>query len=156
MPKTALLILSHLLFAAAGFAAGIYLLPILTATPAPSATAMASAVQQAEFTGHFRRDLDGSDFLHWGEGEVSVGDKLIALKGAVAPGPDYRLYLSPEFVENEAEVEKLKSKMVEVGRVTHFENFIVPVPKGIDPGQYNTVLVWCEAFGEFISAAKYR
>lgn len=156
MPKTPLLILSHLLFAAAGFAAGIYLLPVLTAPPAPTAAAMASAIGQAKYSGQFRRDLRGSDFLHWGEGDVSVGDTQIALNGAVAPGPDYRLYLSPRFVENEAEVLAIKPQMAEVGMVKSFENFIVPVPKGIDPAQYNTVLVWCEAFGEFISAAKYQ
>ena len=63
----------------------------------------------------FRRDLDGSDFLHWGEGDVFVGRKLIALEGRIAPGPDYRLYLSPEFVETEADFARLKGSMVQVG-----------------------------------------
>ena len=151
-----LLVVSHLLFAAAGFAAGIYALPILTAPPAPSAAAVTAEVGKAEFQSQFRRDLKDSDLLHWGEGTVSVSRTSIALSGKVAPGPDYKLYLSPEFVETEADFLRLKAKMARVGDVKTFENFIVPVPGNIDPGGYNTVIVWCESFGQFITAAKYK
>ena len=82
----------------------------------------------AEFTGEFVRDLEDSDALHWGEGTLFVGTDSIAFEGDLAPGPDYRLYLSPKFVETEAEFEALKSQMVEVGPVRTFENFMVPVP----------------------------
>ena len=27
-----------------------------------------------------------------------------------------------------------------------FDNFIVPLPAGIDPARYDTVIVWCETF----------
>lgn len=46
--------------------------------------------------------------------------------------------------------------MVRVGDVRTFDNFVVPVPAAIDVDGYNTVIVWCEAFGQFITAAKYR
>lgn len=151
-----LLVVSHLLFAAIGFAAGIYALPILTAPPAPSAAAVTAEAGKGEFRGQFRRDLKDSDLLHWGEGTVSVGRTSIALSGKVAPGPDYKLYLSPEFVETEADFLRLKAKMARVGDVKTFENFIVPVPGNIDPGAFNTVIVWCESFGQFITAAKYK
>jgi hypothetical protein len=87
---------------------------------------------------------------------VSLEESAVTLVGSIAPGPDYRLYLSPEFVETEADFEVLKSKMVQVGPVKTFENFIVPIPKGIDPSDYNSVIIWCEAFGQFITAARYR
>lgn len=151
-----LLVVSHLLFAAVGFAAGIYALPILTAPPAPSATDVVAEANKAEFKGQFRRDLKDSDLLHWGEGTVSVGRTSVTLTGKIAPGPDYKLYLSPEFVETEADFLRLKAKMARVGDVKTFENFIVPVPGNIDPGGYNTVIVWCESFGQFITAAKYK
>lgn len=154
--KKLLLVVSHLLFAAAGFAAGIYVLPILTAPPAPSAADVEAAASQAEFKGEFRRDLKDSDLLHWGEGTVSVSRTSIALTGKVAPGPDYKLYLSPEFVETEADFNRLKASMARVGDVKTFENFIVPVPGNIDPAAFNTVIVWCESFAQFITAAKYR
>ncbi len=156
MKKFLLLLASHALAALVGFAAGIYALPILTAPPAPPAADVAAAAARAQYQGQFRRDLKDSDALHWGEGTILVDRKAITLQGRIAPGPDYRLYLSPAFVETEAEFLRLKPQMVQVGDVKTFEGFIVPVPPSIDPGAYNTVIVWCESFSQFITAAKYR
>lgn len=154
--KSLLLLASHGLCAGAGFAMGIYLLPILTAPTAPSIDDVAAQARQAQYSGQFRRDLRDSDLLHWGEGQVLVGSNSIALRGRIAPGPDYKLYLSPEFVETEADFARLKPRMVRVGEVKTFENFVVPVPQAIDVARYNTVIVWCEAFSQFITAARYR
>lgn len=154
--KFLLLLASHGVVGLAGFAAGIYFLPILTAPPAPTLSEVREAAVAAVYTGEFRRDLADSDALHWGEGTVSVGPETITLEGAVAPGPDYVLYLSPEFVETEADFLRLKPEMSAVGSVKTFENFVVPVPEDIDPGRFNTVIVWCESFGQFITAARYR
>ena len=156
MRRVLFLAVSHVLAAAAGFALGVYSLPILTAPAAPSAAEVASQTGQATYTGRFRRDLKGSDVLHWGEGTVSVGRQSIAFVGKLAPGPDYKLYLSPEFVETEADFKRLKERMVQVGEVKTFENFIVSVPESVDPARYNTVIVWCESFAQFITAASYR
>ena len=111
---------------------------------------------QRQYTAQFRKDLQDSDTFHWGEGEVSVGAEFITLMGALAPGPDYKLYLSTEFVETEAEFNRLKSTMVRIGEVKTFENFVVAVPQGIDLTEYTTVIVWCESFGQFITSARYR
>ncbi len=156
MKKTLLLAVSHLFAIAVGFALGIYALPILTAPAAPSAAEVASQADQATYTGRFRRDLKDSDLFHWGEGTVSVGRHSIALMGRIAPGPDYKLYLSPEFVETEADFARLKERMVRIGDVKTFENFIVPVSNAVEPAHYNTVIVWCESFSQFITAATYR
>lgn len=153
---TIILLVTHLAALGAGFAAGIYALPILEAPDAPAASAVASVQTESTWGGQFRRDLADSDFLHWGEGELSVGRDAIALMGRLAPGPDYRLYLSPEFVETEAAFNALKPEMVQVGMVKTFDNFIVSVPEGIDPEQFTTVVIWCESFGQFITAAQYR
>ena len=40
--------------------------------------------------------------------------------------------------------------------VKTFENCVVAVPASIDPAKYTAVIVWCESFGQFITAAKYR
>ena len=151
-----LLIASHLSVAVLGFLAGIFALPILMAPEAPQSEAVASVQAKAAYTGEFRRDLQDSDFLHWGEGMVSVGPDFVALMGRLAPGPAYRLYLSPEFVETEASFKTLKPRMLEVGPVDTFENFIVPLPEGVDLENYNTIIIWCESFSQFITAAKYR
>lgn len=156
MKRMLFLVVSHVLVGVVGFSIGIYTLPILTAPPAPLEEEMERHSQQAVFTGEFRRDLEGSDFLHWGEGSVSVGRQSIAFVGKLAPGPDYKLYLSPEFVETEEDFERLKEQMVRVGDVKTFENFIVYVPEQIDPANYDTVIVWCESFAQFITAARYR
>jgi hypothetical protein len=156
MRKLLLLAASHVAALGAGFALGIYALPILTAPAAPTASAVTAAAGRAGWKGEFRRDLKDSDFLHWGEGTVTVGRRAVALMGRIAPGPDYKLYLSPEFVETEADFNRLKPKMARVGDVRTFENFIVPVPEGIDPKDYTTAIVWCESFGQFITAARYR
>lgn len=156
MKRLLVLAATHLAAAAAGFALGVYLLPVLVAPPAPSQAEVAAQAAQASFTGRFRRDLKDSDALHWGEGTVSVGATAIALAGELAPGPDYKLYLSPQFVETEADFARLKSTMVRVGDVRTFRNFVVPVPPGVDPTRFNTVVVWCETFGQFITAAQYR
>jgi hypothetical protein len=154
--RTPLLVASHLLCLGLGFGLGIYALPILIAPEAPSAAEVSTQAGEATFTGQFRRDLKDSDALHWGEGTVSVGARSIVLAGRLAPGPDYKLYLSPTFVETEADFNRLKSTMVRVGDVKTFENFIVPVPASVDPSRFTTVVIWCETFGQFISAAKYR
>ena len=156
MKKILLFAVSHVFALGLGFALGIYALPILTAPDAPSTTEVTSQASQAVYSGQFRRDLQDSDLFHWGEGTVSVGRKSVTLMGRVAPGPDYKLYLSPEFVETEKDFARLKSRMVRIGDVKTFENFIVPVPESVNPEQYNSVIIWCEAFSQFITSARYR
>lgn len=154
--KKLLLLATHLAALALGFALGIYALPILIAPAPPSATELKSEAASARFTGTFRKDLKDSDALHWGEGRVFINAKSISLEGELAPGPDYKLYLSPEFVETEADFHRLKPRMVRVGEVKTFRNFVVPMPADIDPARHTTVIVWCETFSQFISAARYR
>ncbi|MBT8438454.1 MAG: DM13 domain-containing protein [Gammaproteobacteria bacterium] len=156
MRKTLLLLATHAIAAAIGFAAGIYILPILTAPPAPEVTEVQAVAAQAQFEGSFRRDLKDSDAFHWGEGDVAISRKAVSLQGKLAPGPDYKLYLSPEFVETEADFNRLKNRMVKVGDVKTFDNFVVPLPGYVDPAKYNSVIIWCESFGQFITAAKYQ
>ncbi len=151
-----LLMVSHVLVGALGFALGVYALPILIAPPAPGAEQVAQIAERASFRGEFTRDLQDSDALHWGEGAVSVGPDSIALMGELAPGPDYQLYLSPAFVETEADFQRLKGEMQHVGPVKTFDNFVVALPEDVDLTRYDTVIVWCETFGEFITAARYR
>ncbi len=133
--KAVLLLASHAAVAAAGFAGGICALPILIAPAAPTMEEVKVATNQVKFTGQFKRDLKDSDSLHWGEGTVSIGPAAISLAGPLAPGPDYKLYLSPEFVATEADFKRLKESMAR---------------------KYSAVIVWCETFSEFITAAKYR
>lgn len=154
--RALLLVGSHVVALAAGFGLGIYMLPILTAPEGPGVEAVRSTADVAQFTAEFRRDLKDSDGLHWGEGTLYVGPDDIAFKGRLSPGPDYRLYLSPIFVETEADFATHKPSMVEVGFVRTFENFSVTVPESVDPAEFTTAIVWCESFGQFITAGAYQ
>lgn len=154
--KALLLLGSHLAVLTIGFALGIYLLPILAEPEGPAIETVRSSAENARFTATFRRDLEDSDALHWGEGTLYVGSTTIAFEGRLAPGPDYRLYLSPEFIETEAAFEDLRSSMVQVGHVMTFDNFVLNVPPGLDPSEYQAAIVWCESFGQFITAARYQ
>lgn len=154
--KKRFLVMTHLVTLGLGFVLGIYALPILIAPAGPTSAELEQAMSRATFSGEFRRDLKGSDFLHWGEGRVAVGPQAVALMGSIAPGPDYRVYLAPEFVEDEESFWRVKASSVDLGAVRTFENFIVPIPLSIDASKYNTVVIWCEAFSEFITAARYQ
>ena len=61
----ALLIVTHCVVGVVGFGAGIYVLPILTAPPSPSASEINAMSSQARYTAEFKRELKDSDTLHW-------------------------------------------------------------------------------------------
>lgn len=147
---------THLAMLALGFALGVYFLPILTAPPAPDQAILEKSAEAALYKTEFKRELKGSDFLHWGEGKVSVTADKIVHMGKLAPGPDYKLYLTKTFVEDEAEFDKAKSEALRLGDIKTFDGFITNIPAGTDLEAYTTIVIWCEAFGEFITAAKYR
>jgi hypothetical protein len=152
----ALLTASHAAVLAAGFALGVYFLPILSAPRSPAPSEVRAAVGEPRFTARFERGLAGSDALHWAQGEVRIGAQAIGFEGAMAPGPAYKLYLVRGFVETEEAFARVRADAVALGDIKTFDRFVVPIPPGVDVAQYDTVLVWCEAFSQFISAAKYR
>ena len=149
--KWLLLLVTHAGALAVGFAAGVYFLPILTASPPPDAAMIEAAEAEALRTGTFTRDLRGSDRLHWGEGTISVTATQAVHRGALAPGPDYRLYLTKGLVTHEDEFAAADKVMI--GPVDGFEGFALSLPPGVDVAEWDAALIWCEAFGEFITAA---
>ena len=132
-----------------GFGLGVYYLPILVASDGASDDVLAAAKSGA---------MKGSDAYHWGEGTLHLtqeaGQYFFTLEGRVSPGPDYKLYLTPAYVEDEAEFLAIKSQSVRVADITGFDNFRVDVPMSIDPTQYPAVIIWCERFREFITAGR--
>lgn len=150
------LLASHLAALAAGFGLGVYMLPILTAPEGPSTAELRAVSDAAAYNASFRRDLKGSDFVHWGEGKVSIAKTRISHEGRLAPGPDYKLYLLNGYVDTREGFLAVKKNALRIGDVKTFDGFVVDVPAGVDVTAYDTVLVWCEAFGQFITSAKYR
>jgi hypothetical protein len=156
MARWIVLLVTHAATLAVGFALGIYVLPILTAPRAPDKAALEATAATALFKGRFDRNLKGSDLLHWGEGEVRLMRDKIAHDGRLSPGPDYKLYLAPEFIDTKEDFLRIKGTAKRIGDVKTFNGFLLDVPAGVDVAAYTTVVIWCEAFSQFISAAKYR
>jgi hypothetical protein len=154
--KALLLTATHAATLLIGFGLGVYLLPILTAPQSPNEATLDEAAKNALYHAELTRERRGSDVLHWGEGTISLNNSEIVHEGKLAPGPDYKLYLVTQFVEHEDEFLPIKGQAQLVGDVKTFNGFLLDVPAGVDIEQYTTVLVWCEAFSEFITSAEYR
>lgn len=154
--KSLVLTVSHGIALLIGFGLGVYLLPILTAPKSPDQAVLEEMAQNALYRAELTRDLRGSDFLHWGEGMISLNRNEIVHEGRLAPGPDYKLYLVKEFVEHEDEFLPIKGQAQLVGDVKTFTGFLLGVPAGVDIEQFTTVVIWCEAFSEFITSVQYR
>lgn len=156
MKRFILLAITHAVALAVGFAAGVFYLPILTAEDAPDAVVLEQQAEAARYSAELTRELRGSDGFHWGEGTISVSATTISHQGELAPGPDYKVYLTREFVEDEAEFEAIGTDAVRIGDVKSYDGFLLEVPEGVNIEDYTTVVVWCETFGEFITAGQYR
>ena len=150
------LIFSHGAVLGIGFALGVYFLPILTAPKSADLSQIEQVVANPVYKAEFKKGQRGNDFFHWGEGQLVITNNEIALKGKVAPGPDYKIYLTKKFVEHEDEFLPIKQNALYVADLKVFENFIVPLDKKVNFEDYNTILIWCEAFKEFIASAKYN
>jgi len=156
MKKIIILLISHSFILAVGFGLGVYFLPILTAPKSVEISIITEYENRSSFQTEFVRDLKGSDTFHWGEAKVTISDNNITVNGSIAPGPDYKLYLTNQFVETEKDFLSIKKSAQYVGEVKTFSNFIVEIPSQVSVNDYNTIVIWCEAFNEFITAAKYR
>ncbi len=144
---------------AIGFVLGIYTLPILTAEQGLN-TAELAQMKEANAatvrTGTFSKDNPGSDFLHWGAGIIHVTDRQIWLNGEVAPGPDYRLYLTKTQVSSKQDFLAIKARSRQIAPIKAFDNFLISVPDGVSVDDYKGVIIWCEQFSAFITSATLR
>ena len=154
--KIFILTFTHSFILIFGFGLGVYFLPILTAPKSIDISEINEIENNSLFQTEFVRDLRGSDPWHWGEAKVTISDKKITVNGSIAPGPDYKLYLLNEFVEHEDEFLPIKDMSQYIAEIKGFENFVVDVPENVDVSKYNTIIIWCESFNEFITAAKYQ
>ena len=80
---------------------GVYFLPILTAPESVEISKINEYENKSKYQTEFVRDLRGSDPFHWGEAKVTISNTKITVNGAIAPGPDYKLYLTNEFTQHE-------------------------------------------------------
>ncbi len=138
---------------AAGFALGIGVFPYLFPPPPVNEALperLAPAVAQATFI-----HADPADPIHYGRGTATLYADLLRLEAdfEVGPGPKFHVYLVPDAeVTPETDVEA--SMFVDLGRLKAFEgsqNY--PIPPGVAPLDYGSVVIWCEQFDVLISPA---
>lgn len=151
-----ILLASHLTLFSVGFGAGIYMLPVLTAENNASAEQIKAVKQSARYTGQFVKNQKGSDYLHWAEGTLYISDDDLAFEGKVAPGPDYKIYLTKTQAHDNDSFNEIKEDSLYIGDLKNFGNFIKKIPDGVVIDNYTTVQIWCERFEQFIGSAAYR
>ena len=141
-----------------GFAGGVYTLPIIIElrSEQPQEVTLAAA-EKSDPIGRFNRDSPGSDPLHWGEGgmRISAGKLIFEDDVKLAPGPDYRIYMSRKFADTKADFAKIKHQAVEVGKLKVFSGPLVfDLPEDFNTNEFDNVIVWCETFSMYIASAR--
>ena len=76
------------------------------------------------------------------------------LDGEISPRPDYRLYLVDDYVDTGADFLAIKAQARQVGPIKAFTNFSLDLPADIDSNAFDVVVIWCEVFGQFITAVR--
>lgn len=151
----ATLLLGGVIGAGIGFAVGIFVYPYIFLVDV-TANEPVIGLQNKTLvaTGTFIHAAK-SDPVHYGQGMVTVYNDVVHLGGdfEVGPGPAFHVYLVPK--ANILRSADLKGEMyVDLGRLRAFKGSqVYAIPAGVDPRQYGSVIVWCEAFGVLISPA---
>ncbi len=152
------ILIGGILGGGAGIGIGIYLLPVIVEYQNRDKEPVeVAAATEGDLVGMFDRDSPGSDALHWGEGDLRVTEgKLIFEENVeLAPGPDYRVYLTTKFADTKEDFLQLKDKAIEVGRVKQFSGPLsFTLPDDVEPNVLDNVTVWCEAFGMYIASSR--
>jgi hypothetical protein len=151
-------VLGGLLGTGFGFAMGIFWFPFLFPPP-PANEVMAPAEKAAPVvaTGDFIH-ADPSDRIHWGRGKLTVYQNTVFLEPdfEVGPGPDYRVYLVPKSnIRKNADMRGVK--FVDLGGLRAFKGSQrYEIPANINLADYQSVVIWCRAFGQLISPADFK
>ena len=75
--------------------------------------------------------------------------------GVLAPGPDYRIYLSRKFADTKSDFTKIKPQAVEITKLKTFSGPLeFDLPEGLNAHEFDNVIVWCETFSMYIASAR--
>ena len=64
--------------------------------------------------------------------------------------------MTPKYVETGAGFLQIKADSTQIGPIKAFENFALDIPADVEASNFLAVLIWCEAFGQFITAARLQ
>ena len=142
----------------AGFALGVYTLPIIVEWLGnkPQTTTV-QVFAETDPIGQFDKNSPGSDPLHWGEGDIRISSGQLVFEDNVklAPGPDYRIYMTKKFVDNREDFKRIKSTALEISKLKNFSGpQAFDLPTDLNTDEYDNVVVWCEAFSMYIASAR--
>ena len=140
----------------AGFAVGIFVYPYIFLADIVAAERLDNPEDRVLVaTGAFIH-ADPDDPIHHGAGKVAVYRDAVFLEAdfAVGPGPRFHVYLVPQDkVTPDTAVEE--TAFVDLGRLRAFKGSqLYPIPAGVDPADYGSVVIWCAEFGVLISPAR--
>jgi len=150
----AIFVLGGVLGTGSGVALGFFIFPYVF--PPPASSEHLTEVEQSNLvgTGMFIH-ANPSDPVHYGRGKVSVYERTVFLEAdfEVGPGPAFHVYLVPKATLRSSS--DLKDAMfVDLGGLRAFKGSQrYPIPAGVDPKNYQSVIIWCERFGVLISPA---
>jgi Electron transfer DM13 len=137
-----------------GIALGFFIFPYVFPPPAASEQLAEADRTRPVATGTFIH-ANPSDPVHYGKGKVSVYERTVFLEPdfEVGPGPAFHVYLVPKASLRSSS--DLKDAMfVDLGGLRAFKGSQrYPIPAGVDPKNYQSVIIWCERFGVLISPA---
>jgi hypothetical protein len=140
---------------AAGFALGIFFYPYIFLADIVGAESLDKRAAGALVARGTFIHANPRDPVHYGKGRASVYQGLVHLESdfEVGPGPKFHVYLVPDRQVLPATAVD-KTMYVDLGRLKAFrgsQNY--PVPAGVDPLKFGSVVIWCERFGVLISPA---
>jgi hypothetical protein len=141
-----------------GFAVGIFVYPYIFLNDIVAAEALPTGVARKPLAAGTFIHANRADPIHYGKGSVTVYRDVVHIGGdfEVGPGPKYHVYLVADAsVTTKTDVPK--TRFVDLGRLRAFkgsQNY--GVPAGVNPGDYGSVVIWCEQFGVLISPASLK
>lgn len=158
MRKPVVFLLGVLLGLGGGFALGIFFYPFIFLADVVGADQVANASSREVLARGAFIHANTADPVHYGKGRLTVYRGLLHLEPdfEVGPGPKYHVYLVPE-ANVTPSFDVPKSGFVDLGRLRAFkgsQNY--PIPSGIDPAKFGSVVIWCEFFGVLISPASLK
>lgn len=153
----AIFVLGGVLGTGLGVALGFFFFPYVFPPPAASEQLTESERSRLVASGMFIH-ANLSDPVHYGKGRVSVYERAVFIEPdfEVGPGPAFHVYLVPK--ASLRSTSDLKDAMfVDLGGLRAFKGSQhYSIPAGVDPRNYQSVIIWCERFGVLISPADLR
>ena len=139
---------------ALGIVLGFFLFPYFFQPP-PGVDELTEAERETLVAKGSFIQVNPSDPIHYGKGDVSVYPGLVFLHEnfEVGPGPDFHVYLVPK--ANVRSAEDVNGTMfIDLGPLRAFTGSQrYQVPAGVDLSKYPSVVIWCQQFSVLISPA---